>query len=125
MALANEWRTGVEERLAVGASTRPEYLALLQDLQTLTHSFGITLSPDQQAAAATLVFAIECVDRWLDAIPHSSDRKRFSDAVMKKLEGASFDDRYLVPELAIRLSHLEGVLQVRRISIPAYRVIRA
>ncbi len=46
---------------------RADYLNLPRDLLELTRGFNLELPPDRQRDAATLVLAIECVDRILDS----------------------------------------------------------
>src|SRR5262245_23307291 len=125
MASANEGRTGGrEESFIVGAGIRPEYLKLPRDLEALTRSFGIALSPDQHSDAATLTFSIECVDRLLDALPRASDREAFSNAVTGKLEGTQRDNHDLADELVIWLYRLERVMHARRVSVPFCHIVR-
>ncbi len=58
-----------DEPLPLGPLVRREYFKLPEDLAMLTAGFGIKLPAACRRDATILVFAIECMDRFLDAIP--------------------------------------------------------
>ena len=106
------------QRLEGSASVRPEYLKLPADLRVLTRSYGIELSPLDQQDVLTLTLAVECADRWLDAISIRSARTGFSAAILACLgddNALSGDRSRIPPELSHRLDELRRLFARRSI----------
>jgi hypothetical protein len=104
-----------QEELAFGPEVRPEYLKLCRDLVQIARAFSLDLPAQHQRDAALLVFASECVDRILDALPTSAQRAQFSADVLAVLGGATIEPAALTREVADRLAQLREVAQRRRI----------
>ena len=97
-------------------SVRTDYLNLPRDLLELARGFNLELPPDRQRDAATLVLAIECVDRILDSFPGVAERAQFASDVLSALEGKT--PCSLAPEPHQRLWRLREIIQRRNIGIP-------
>src|SRR5580765_2117618 len=94
-----------------GPDARPEYGKLPRDLAALTRSFGILLPGQLERDAAVLAFAIECADRFLDAIPDAARREGLGREMLLSLQGEKFSGEQLTPELAGWLARLREVAE--------------
>jgi hypothetical protein len=100
--------------IEAGPSVRADYLTLPRDLLELARGFNIELPPERQHDATTLVLAIECVDRILDALPDAAARTQFAANVLAALEGNPPDS--LAAEPRERLFQLHEMIQRRNVS---------
>jgi hypothetical protein len=99
--------------IEAGPSVRADYLNLPRDLLELARGFNLELPPDRRRDATTLVLAIECVDRILDALPDAAERAQFAANVLAALEGNPSDS--LAVEPCERLCQLREMIQRRNL----------
>jgi hypothetical protein len=104
------------------SSVRPEYLNLPHDLLELAHGFNLELPLDRRRDATTLVLAIECVDRNLDALSDAGERAQFAARVLSMLESGTSVS--LPGEARERLSQLREMIERRDIAAPFCRITR-
>jgi len=122
--MCNQIKLGVHT-VEAGTTVRPEYLNLPRDLRELARGFNLDLPLDCRQDAAVLVFAIECVDRVLDSLPHAAERAQFAADVLMALEGnATASDSTLPAEVQARLSQLQEVIHRRNIAGSFRRITR-
>ena len=105
-------------------AVRREYFKLPHDLEVLSRSFGVVLSPELQRDAAVLTFAIECADRLLDAIPEADGRARFGADVLACLRGEERASEWLSPDLAGWVTRLKEVAERHRVHEPFCTIAR-
>jgi len=112
--------------ISPGAETRREYFRLPQDLAELARGFRVELPQEHCRDAAVLVFSIECVDRVLDSLPETGERRQFSMAVIALLKGGTVsNDAILSLEIQQWLARLREIIQRRKITLEFCRVTRA
>lgn len=102
--------------MRVRDAARGEYRALVDGLPSLMHEFECSISPAGLAEVATLMTAIECIDRLLDPIPLAPDRTAFSQAVLAAVAG--HEVLVATVELATHLRALHAVLVRRHLTAP-------
>lgn len=104
-------------------TTRAEYLRLSNDLHSLCDAFDLHLPAQSHRDAATLVLAIECVDRILDDLPAPARREQFAQAIIAFLrddQNIQSDDT--TTELVHRLSRLKLAVARRKVS-PQFNLV--
>ncbi len=91
---------------------RPEYAHLARDFERLVADFGEAIPDAVRMDVMTLMAAIECIDRIVDALPARCDRERVGAEVLRALRGGAPAPEW-GEELRARTEELRAVL-VRR-----------
>lgn len=107
--------------IALGAP-RPDYVALVDELDALARGFGCTVPDDARAAVSRMTLAVEVIDRHVDGERDAEVRRRAWDAVL-----GAFDER--VPEdvdreLARAAIELAAVARARGVTSRVRRILR-
>ncbi|HTQ43265.1 MAG TPA: hypothetical protein VMI75_10955 [Polyangiaceae bacterium] len=96
---------------------RPEYLRLARDFERLVADFGGRLEGAVLEDVATLMSAIECIDRSVDVLRDRCDRDRLGADVLRALRDGSSPPEW-AEELRARTAELRAVLVRRDVVAP-------
>jgi hypothetical protein len=107
--------------IALGAP-RPDYVALVDELDALAQGFGCSLSDDARAAVSRMTLAVEVIDRHVDGEREEAARQGTWDAVL-----GAFEDRApegVDRELARAAIELAAVARSRGVSDRVRRIMK-